>query len=198
MSDRPRFGFTRHGLAVHGRTIDHLKPPPGAGWYARFNAWLAVKISKGVGSMTCAYLFAGIALWGLPQALKPGGEGIVSWIAQTFLQLVLLSVIMVGQSVMGVASDARSAKTFEDVEVVADRLDTTTKGGITDILSAIHAQGAVLDRLAAAETSRTEAAARALAAPAEVLAPAKGTTAAKVAAAKAAGPKLRDPGKGRM
>ena len=190
MSAKPHFGHTSSGLAVHARTLDHLKPPPGAGPYARFNAWLAVKITKGVGSMTCAYLFAAIALYGLPAALKPGGEGLVSWIAQTFLQLVLLSIIIVGTNVGAVASDARSAKTFEDVEVVADRLDTSTQGGITEILN-------VLERLVAAETSRTEAAARTLAAPAEVLAPAKATTAAKVAAATAAGPKLRAPGKGK-
>ena len=63
----------------------------------RFNNWLALKITDGVSTMWCAYIFMLIALTGLPPALKPGGEGIVAWIAQTFLQLVLLSVIMVGQ-----------------------------------------------------------------------------------------------------
>jgi hypothetical protein len=153
LSAKPHFGFTRHGLEVHARTLDHLAPA-GAGRYARFNAWLAVKITKGVGSMTCAYLFAALALYGLPQALKPGGEGIVSWVAQTFLQLVLLSIIIVGQDVQSKASDARAAKTFEDTEVVVDRLDTSTQGGVTDILDAIRAQAAVLDRLAPARASR--------------------------------------------
>jgi hypothetical protein len=63
----------------------------------RFNDWLALKITDGVSTMWCAYAFMLIALLGLPPALKPGGEGVVAWIAQTFLQLVLLSVIMVGQ-----------------------------------------------------------------------------------------------------
>ncbi len=50
--------------------------------------------------MWCAYLFAAIALISLPNAIKSGDTiVIVSWIAQTFLQLVLLSIIMVGQSV---------------------------------------------------------------------------------------------------
>lgn len=48
--------------------------------------------------MWCAYIFAGIALFSLPQAVKTGESlVIVAWIAQTFLQLVLLSIIMVGQ-----------------------------------------------------------------------------------------------------
>ena len=50
--------------------------------------------------MWCAYLFAAIALISLPGALRSGNTVvIVSWIAQTFLQLVLLSIIMVGQNV---------------------------------------------------------------------------------------------------
>jgi len=66
----------------------------------RFNLWLANKVTAGVATMWCAYLFAGIALISLPKALQTGDSiVIVSWIAQTFLQLVLLSIIMVGQKV---------------------------------------------------------------------------------------------------
>jgi len=66
----------------------------------RFNLWLANKVTTGVATMWCAYLFAGIALISLPKALQSGDSiVIVSWIAQTFLQLVLLSIIMVGQKV---------------------------------------------------------------------------------------------------
>ncbi len=99
-----------------------------------FNAKFAVLITRLVGTMWCAYLFAVIALIGLGPALKPGGEGIVSWIAQTFLQLVLLSVIMVGQNVQSLAADARSANTFKDAEVILDRLDVRTQGGLQVIL----------------------------------------------------------------
>ncbi len=63
----------------------------------KFNDWLATKITDGVATMWCAYAFCGLALLGLKPALKPGGEGIIAWIAQTFIQLVLLSIIMVGQ-----------------------------------------------------------------------------------------------------
>ncbi len=49
--------------------------------------------------MWCAYIFAAIALISLPAALRTGDAiVIVAWLAQTFLQLVLLSIIMVGQS----------------------------------------------------------------------------------------------------
>jgi hypothetical protein len=99
-----------------------------------FNAKFAVLITRLVGTMWCAYLFGLIALVGLGPALKPGGEGIVAWIAQTFLQLVLLSVIMVGQNVQSLASDARSANTYKDAEAILDRLDVHTQGGLKTIL----------------------------------------------------------------
>jgi hypothetical protein len=84
----------------------------------RFNDWLAVKITNGVGTMWCAYIFAIVALIGLPPALKPGGEGIIAWIAQTFLQLVLLSIIIVGQNIAAASSDKRSDDTFKDAEAI--------------------------------------------------------------------------------
>jgi hypothetical protein len=84
----------------------------------KFNAWLAVKITDGVGTMWCAYLFAIVAFIGLPPALKPGGEGIIAWIAQTFLQLVLLSIIIVGQNIAAASSDKRSENTYKDAEAI--------------------------------------------------------------------------------
>lgn len=98
-----------------------------------FNAKFAVLITRLVGSMWCAYVFAIIAFLGLPQALKPTGEGIIAWIAQTFLQLVLLSVIMVGQSVQAAATDSRAEQEFTDVQEILDRLDIKTTGGIEDL-----------------------------------------------------------------
>jgi len=66
----------------------------------KFNLWLAQKVTTGVATMWCAYLFAGIALISLPKAIQSGDSiVIISWVAQTFLQLVLLSIIMVGQKV---------------------------------------------------------------------------------------------------
>ncbi len=101
------------------------------------NAKIAVFLTNIVGSMWCAYVFAVIALIGLRPALKPGGEGIIAWIAQTFLQLVLLSVIMVGQNVQSVASDLRSQHTYDDTLQILDRLDIHTDGGIKDLADRI-------------------------------------------------------------
>jgi hypothetical protein len=107
-----------------------------------FNAKVALVITRSVGTMACAYVFAVIALISLPAAISSGQVIIiVAWIAQTFLQLVLLSIIMVGQSVQSAASDARAAKQFTDTETILDRLDVHTAGGIKDVLDAIHAIG---------------------------------------------------------
>jgi hypothetical protein len=114
------------------------------------NAKLALLITRGVGTMACAYLFAVVALIGLPPALSSGGEGIVPWIAQTFLQLVLLSIIMVGQTVQAKASDARAEKAFADTEVIMDRLDEHTAGGIKTVLERIDALEQKLAGLGAA------------------------------------------------
>lgn len=62
------------------------------------NDRVALRITGAVGTMWCAYVFAALALVSLPAALSSGSVlVIIGWLAQTFLQLVLLSVIMVGQ-----------------------------------------------------------------------------------------------------
>lgn len=104
------------------------------------NAKVALVITRTVGTMACAYVFAAIALISLPAAVSSGQVIIiVAWVAQTFLQLVLLSIIMVGQSVQSAASDVRAAKEFADTETILDRLDVNTAGGIKEVLDAIHA-----------------------------------------------------------
>lgn len=84
----------------------------------RFNALLAVKITGAVGTMWCAYLFGVLALVSLPEAVRGGTATLIAWIAQTFLQLVLLSIIIVGQKVDGAASDKRALDTYNDAEAV--------------------------------------------------------------------------------
>lgn len=84
----------------------------------RFNTAFALKITAVVGSMWCAYIFAALALFGLPSAIHAGTGGVVQWIAQTFLQLVLLSIIIVGQNVQAAASDERAENTYQDAEAV--------------------------------------------------------------------------------
>ena len=84
----------------------------------RFNDWLAVKITNVVGTMWCAYAFAGLALISLPQAIRGGTATLISWIAQTFLQLVLLSIIMVGQNIAAKKSDRQLEQTYKDAEAL--------------------------------------------------------------------------------
>lgn len=77
-----------------------------------FNQKLAAKITSGVATMWCAYAFAAIALVSLPSAIKSHDLiTIVGWIAQTFLQLVLLSIIMVGQNVASASVEQKINET---------------------------------------------------------------------------------------
>ncbi|MCL5004741.1 MAG: hypothetical protein M1170_02230 [Patescibacteria group bacterium] len=83
-----------------------------------FNGRLALLITGAVGTMWCAYLFAIIAFISLPAAISGGTATLISWIAQTFLQLVLLSVIMVGQKVAAQAADKQALQTYKDAEAL--------------------------------------------------------------------------------
>lgn len=91
----------------------------GKGPLGRLNARFGVFITVAVGTMWCAYLFTVVALVSLPAALQSHQQlVIVGWIAQTFLQLVLLPIIIVGQNVQAAASDQRAEDTYEDAEAV--------------------------------------------------------------------------------
>jgi hypothetical protein len=68
--------------------------------------------------MWCDYLFAALALISLPDAIKGGTPAFIAWLAQTFLQLVLLSIIIVGQKVLSEAGDKRAIDTYNDAEAV--------------------------------------------------------------------------------
>lgn len=75
----------------------------------QWNNRLALRITRSVGSMWCAYAFACLALISLPAAIRSHDPiVIVAWVAQTFLQLVLLPIIIVGQNVQAAASDAQA------------------------------------------------------------------------------------------
>jgi ABC-type nickel/cobalt efflux system permease component RcnA len=82
------------------------------------NRRIAVMITDVVGTMWCAYAFALLAMVSLPQAYASGTAPLIAWIAQTFLQLVLLSIIMVGQKVASEASDRQAYQTYKDAEAI--------------------------------------------------------------------------------
>ncbi len=106
----------------------------------RANASLAVRITTAVGSMWAAYVFAAIALISLPAALRSGDLIIiVSWIAQTFLQLVLLPIIIVGQNVQAATTETRAEADHETLEAI----HTLT----VEVHSINEAQTEILERL---------------------------------------------------
>jgi hypothetical protein len=80
---------------------------------------VGASITAIVGTMTCALAFAILAFISFPAAIHTGDLIIiVAWIAQTFLQLVLLPIIIVGQNVLGKAADKRASLTYKDAEAI--------------------------------------------------------------------------------
>ena len=102
---------------------------------------VAIFITKIVGTMWCAIAFTVIALISLPEALRGGTATTISWIAQTFLQLVLLSIIMVGQNLQSRHSELRADADYEtnleakkDIEMLMKRLDSIENDKLNKIL----------------------------------------------------------------
>jgi type IV secretory pathway VirB3-like protein len=144
----PKHGFTKDGVPVHAKTRDYFRRDTAM---QRFNAAVGLRITVLVGTMWCAYVFAGIALISLPDNVH-STQLLILWISSSFLQLVLLPVIIVGQNIQARAADARAAKTFDDVldvrrkvEHAIHLLDVNTEGGLHDavaiIVDAINAKG---------------------------------------------------------
>jgi hypothetical protein len=125
-------------LADRPVKVDDLLPRGTA--ITRFNTSVAILITRAVGSMWCAYAFALFDLISLPDAIRGGSSAIVTWVAQTFLQLVLLSVIMVGQNVQAAAADKRAEATFHDA--------SATLHEVAHVQGHLAAQDELLTRIA--------------------------------------------------
>jgi hypothetical protein len=91
--------------------------------------------------MWCAYAFAILAFISLPAAIRGGTATLISWIAQTFLQLVLLSIIMVGQNIAAKKSDRQLEQTYRDSEELLKINDAMREllQKNTDLTAEIHA-----------------------------------------------------------
>lgn len=76
-------------------------------------------ITNKVGTIGCAIIFAIIAFISFPSVIASGNALIiVGWLAQTFLQLVLLPIIIVGQNVQSKHSEYLAEATYaNDVEM---------------------------------------------------------------------------------
>jgi hypothetical protein len=119
-----------------------------------FNGRIALTLTTVVGTMWCAYAFAMLALVALPSALQGGRLlDLIQWISQTFIQLVMLSVIMVGQNILSRASDKRADETYQDAEATLHEAQQ-----IQDHLKAQDdAIGTLLDKIAKLEAARAGA-----------------------------------------
>ncbi len=95
------------------RQLDH------ASFITRLNAKLGLKVTTIIGTMWAAYLFSLIALVGLPGVIQRGDiVTIVIWLSSSFLQLVLLPIIIVGQNIQAKAADARAEATYNDAAAI--------------------------------------------------------------------------------
>jgi hypothetical protein len=120
------------------RRLDHPNP------IIRFNARFGLLITLIVGTMWCAYVFAAVAFVSFSANLG-SVQNLILWISSSFLQLVLLPIIIVGQNIQAKASDKRAEDTYNDAEAVLHE--------ITDVQAHLEAQDQkILDILARVET----------------------------------------------
>jgi hypothetical protein len=122
----------------------------------KINDWLdgvAVKITSAVGSMWCAIIFSIIALSSLPSIIMQSFQTnsispVIQWIAQTFLQLVLLSIILKGQNISSEKQeqlinriDENTAKTeaaAKRIEHIVKIIERQEEKEIKDIEKPVH------------------------------------------------------------
>lgn len=113
MNDEPLHDDA-HAAAEHEPQMVHRREAArsvhGQSAAGRFNARLAVFITKNVGTMWCAYVFGVIGATGVVAALTNNTQLVllVGAVSGYFLQLVLLPIIIVGQNVQAEASDRRA------------------------------------------------------------------------------------------
>ncbi|MGA7833890.1 MAG: DUF1003 domain-containing protein [Acidimicrobiales bacterium] len=96
-------------------------------FFAKLNARFGLRVTLAVGTMWCAYIFTILALFALPDAIKQGTYFIIVWLSSSFLQLVLLPIIIVGQNIQATASDKRAEETFKDAEAVLKEAEEIQK-----------------------------------------------------------------------
>ena len=117
-----KFKHNPHPVTVQRVIKPFIPSKPQKSKITLLNELVAVFVTKSVGNMWCAYLFCFIALVSFGQvinALKHGDMlSAVAWLSQTFLQLVLLPIIIVGQDVQARESEKRANRTYEDAEAI--------------------------------------------------------------------------------
>lgn len=98
---------------------------------AGFNTRVAVWLTKNVGTMQCAYLFAGIGIGSLVGVATNNVvlAAVFGSLSSYFLQLVLLPILSVGQNVLGRHQELQademfktSQRSFHDIEEIMAHL----------------------------------------------------------------------------
>ncbi len=131
---------TRHqthpGAKFKAKHQQQAKSAEGLG----LNDKIGLGITKRVGTMWAAYVFFALTLVSLPAALTSGNLiVIVSWVAQTFLQLVLLPVIIVGQNIQANEAEKRAIATYDDATAILEEAKQIQKH--------LELQDGILDKL---------------------------------------------------
>ena len=139
---RAAYEAAKHAPAAHKpKLITSRSVAPqvhGAGTIGRFNTWLAVTVTRSVGTMWAAYAFTLIAVGGGVAVVTQNAflTALSVLVSQTFLQLVLLPIIIVGQNVISASQDARAE---------ADHITLTTLHAINvQQLKMLEQQGEML------------------------------------------------------
>ena len=124
---KPTYQYTQHPH-VENRKAKHpakLNADADAGVLGTakltINQRFGLAITKSVGTMWAAYAFFALSLVSLPAAIMTGDTVIiVAWVAQTFLQLVLLPIIIVGQNLQAAKTEIRAIATYEDATAILE------------------------------------------------------------------------------
>jgi hypothetical protein len=143
----------------HPRIAERKKagPPRTTDEHVGFNGKIALALTTVVGTMWCAYAFGVLALFALPSAISSNDPMvIIQWISQTFIQLVMLSVIMVGQNILGKASDKRAEMTYNDADATFHESEQIQ----AHLVQQDAAVNALLDKVGALEKQLAEALAK--------------------------------------
>ena len=143
--------MTVHFVHVpHPRIAQRKKsgPPKTTDEHVGFNGKIALILTTVVGTMWCAYAFALLALVALPSATG-SPLLLIQWVSQTFIQLVMLSVIMVGQNILSRASDKRADMTYQDADATFHESEQIQ----AHLLEQDQAINTLLDKIAKMETA---------------------------------------------
>lgn len=115
----PHPHIARRQAAGPPKVLDSAAEVHGPGAVGRFNSALGLRITVVVGTMWAAYVFACIALISLPSNVHRL-QDLILWISSSFLQLVLLPIIIVGQNIQANAADKRAEATYNDAAAVLE------------------------------------------------------------------------------